>query len=549
MSKLTLKSVSNLSSTEMETALTSNFNSIEDAVDDCLSRTGKLPNHMEADLDMNGRAVVNVKDPVSDTDAATKGYVDSNTTDVVWKGVWSVGTEYNKLEAVHSAGSSYICTVAHTSSSDTEPGVGANWSSCWDLMAEKGAAGPAGLDGIGITWKAAWSAGTNYSLNDAVKNNGTSYICTAAHTSDAASEPGTGASWTSYWDVVAEKGDTGPTGPQGPIGPQGPTGPQGPQGDSVNWRGTWTAGTAYNILDAVEDGGSSYICTVAHTSSTADEPGAGASWSSYWDLMAQKGVDGTGAGDVSGPSVSTTGNFASFADNTGKLLADSGYSSTSFITDTADSVTSTHIVAGAVGTNEIADGAVTTIKIPDAAVTPAKLDSTGAYTVDSLTVTTTLLRGTSTIWGDDNFAARIAALTANASPTGKESVACDDGQRVTLQDIANLSSGGGFNPSFISGALAYTSAANTNQYTPHGLSSVPRRFGGYIKCLTAELGYSVGDIVPLYDDWPYYNLYADATNVGFLMAVKSFYVVNKGSPSTYGIPTSANWELYFWAEV
>ena len=45
------------------------------------------------------------------------------------------------------------------------------------------------------------------------------------------------------------------------------------------------------------------------------------------------------------------------------------------------------------------------------------------------------------VWADDNFAARIAALTANASPTGTESVACDDGRRVTLQDIADLAGG------------------------------------------------------------------------------------------------------------
>ena len=105
-------------------------------------------------------------------------------------------------------------------------------------------------------------------------------------------------------------------------------------------------------------------------------------------------------------------------------------------------VGTTQIADLAVTTAKLAASSVTTAKIADANVTPAKLDSTGAYTVDSLTATTTLLRGSSIIWGDDNFAARIAALTANASPAGTESVACDDGQRVTLQDIADLAGGG-----------------------------------------------------------------------------------------------------------
>ncbi|MCP4309495.1 MAG: hypothetical protein GY788_32395, partial [bacterium] len=59
--------------------------------------------------------------------------------------------------------------------------------------------------------------------------------------------------------------------------------------------------TNYVVLDAVERGGSSYVCKLAHTAAAANEPGVGASWSTYWDLAAEKGedgADGLGSGDM-----------------------------------------------------------------------------------------------------------------------------------------------------------------------------------------------------------------------------------------------------------
>jgi len=60
-----------------------------------------------------------------------------------------------------------------------------------------------------ITWKGAWASGTAYNLRESVKHNGTSYVTVAAATASAANEPGVGASWATYWDVLAEKGDPG----------------------------------------------------------------------------------------------------------------------------------------------------------------------------------------------------------------------------------------------------------------------------------------------------------------------------------------------------
>ena len=50
-----------------------NFAALQAGIEDALSRTGKTPNFMDAELDMNTRRVINVGEAVDDTDAATWG--------------------------------------------------------------------------------------------------------------------------------------------------------------------------------------------------------------------------------------------------------------------------------------------------------------------------------------------------------------------------------------------------------------------------------------------------------------------------------------------
>lgn len=49
------------------------------------------------------------------------------------------------------------------------------------------------------TGVAAWLTATDYKVADLRTNGGVTYYCTAAHTSGAASQPGVGASWPTYW--------------------------------------------------------------------------------------------------------------------------------------------------------------------------------------------------------------------------------------------------------------------------------------------------------------------------------------------------------------
>lgn len=197
------------------------------------------------------------------------------------------------------------------------------------------------------TWsslnKGAYSAETAYTVGDFVSYQGGYYTCIQNTTGNA---PIAGED-TAYWKLVADKGDTGDTGTAATIAvgtvttldpgesatvansgsesaatfdfgiPKGETGATGATGTSFTWKGDWSSATAYAVRDVVYRLGSSYICIEAHTNQ--EPPNV-----TYWELVAQKGTDGEGAGDVIGPASSVTNRIAAFDGLTGKLLKDGG---------------------------------------------------------------------------------------------------------------------------------------------------------------------------------------------------------------------------------
>jgi hypothetical protein len=57
-----------------------------------------------------------------------------------------------------------------------------------------------------------------------------------------------------------------------------------------NNRGAWASGTSYDNDhngdgDVVTQSGSYYRCKLAHTSAAGNQPGIGASWATYWDVL------------------------------------------------------------------------------------------------------------------------------------------------------------------------------------------------------------------------------------------------------------------------
>lgn len=134
---------------------------------------------------------------------------------------------------------------------------------------------------------------------------------------------------TDHWLLIAAKGEQGATGPQGPQGEkgdpfryedftpeqlaalkgekgdpgekgekgdQGEKGEKGEKGDpgerGVNWRGAYSPDTTYYQYDGVSFNGSSYILTAEESQGNAPTN------TLYWDLLAAKGADGAGTGDM-----------------------------------------------------------------------------------------------------------------------------------------------------------------------------------------------------------------------------------------------------------
>ena len=74
-------------------------------------------------------------------------------------------------------------------------------------------------------------------------------------------------------------------------GTNGTNGIDGIDGTSFTWKGAYAGGTAYVKNDNVSYNGSSYI---AKSNTTGNLP----TNATYWDLLAEKGADGSGAGDM-----------------------------------------------------------------------------------------------------------------------------------------------------------------------------------------------------------------------------------------------------------
>ena len=74
MSKITLASVA--SGYDLS-KINDNFQTIQTAMDNTLSRNGTSPNSMSADIDMNGNRIYNLPSPTLDSEAATKAWVEA----------------------------------------------------------------------------------------------------------------------------------------------------------------------------------------------------------------------------------------------------------------------------------------------------------------------------------------------------------------------------------------------------------------------------------------------------------------------------------------
>lgn len=127
---------------------------------------------------------------------------------------------------------------------------------------DKGDTGPKGDTGAIYEIKGTYNQATAYIVHDLVFYQGSSYVCTSPTT-------GNFPTVTSYWQIVAEKGDTGISG--------------------LTWRGTYAAGITYAINDVVE-----YDNAGTKTIYVSIEAGAGnvPTNTTYWNELPIRGARG-----------------------------------------------------------------------------------------------------------------------------------------------------------------------------------------------------------------------------------------------------------------
>jgi chitodextrinase len=130
---------------------------------------------------------------------------------------------------------------------------------------------------LDITWKGTYSSTTTYQTNDAVSYNGNAYICLQTSTGNVPTN-------TTYWDLMASKGDQGIQGEQGIQGIQGIQGEKG-----VNNQGAWSNTLSYVVDDLVQYQGSTYICIQNSLGNPVTD-------NIYWRVFAEKGNSGIHTG-------------------------------------------------------------------------------------------------------------------------------------------------------------------------------------------------------------------------------------------------------------
>jgi len=97
------------------------------------------------------------------------------------------------------------------------------------------------LGRIKFVYQGTWAPNTSYVVDDVVTNGGKTYICVISNTSSSLFTTDLN-NVTPYWNLMA---------------------------DGQKWTGAWANSTYYNLGDLAQYGGIVYLCTTAHTSTSA----------------------------------------------------------------------------------------------------------------------------------------------------------------------------------------------------------------------------------------------------------------------------------------
>jgi hypothetical protein len=229
-------------------------------------------------------------------------------------------------------------------------------------------------------------------------------------------------------------------------------GQQGVKG--VNYiTGGWVVSTAYADSDVLSNNGTSYICILAHTSASTDEPGVGVNTATYWEVFSASGADGADGVDGAG--------FTGGSYNAG----------TGVVTFTSDD--GLGFVTGDLrGADGSGSGTVTSIDITGGTgitSTGGPITSTGAITValDAATQTSLGLADSALQSGDigvsiQGYSAVLDATTASYTTTEASKLAGIEAA-ADVTDTANVTAAGALMDSEVTN-LAAVKAFNPADY-------------------------------------------------------------------------------------
>ena len=132
-----LTDITSLTNSSAINALSENWDAIEEAFDNTLSLDGSTPNALNADLDLNGNALLNVG-TIDVENLTLDGQTITDITAVPeWRSSWLTATSYVKRDMVKTGGNVYICLEAHTSGTFATDLTALKW----ELMVSKGDSG------------------------------------------------------------------------------------------------------------------------------------------------------------------------------------------------------------------------------------------------------------------------------------------------------------------------------------------------------------------------------------------------------------------------
>lgn len=238
----------------------------------------------------------------------TSGYWINITAGIKWNSTWNISSFYNIGDVIKFGAKDYICSIAHTSSATANSGFYSDLSSArWQLFVD------------GTEWVGAWATTTFYKIGDIISYGANSYLCSAGHTSSGTLAGGfysdltasnwvamnAGQAWQGTWGISTyyKLNDVVKFGAKDYICVLGHTSSSSVNSgfytdlaannwqlfvDGVEWSGTWTTATYYKIGDISVYGGTTYICTLGHTSQSLLE-----SDQSKWAVLVN-GINFTG---------------------------------------------------------------------------------------------------------------------------------------------------------------------------------------------------------------------------------------------------------------